>query len=118
MNNNSGDVEYKGNEGEPNRLAVAKEQARDVGAFNPCFVRNNQQLSVFPKDELQILVTERYYSPVVDDQVRKQCVCLFVAVVYRFLVELKLADAESAQDHERRRDRDHDCQLPAEDKAY
>jgi len=88
-----------------------------VGTLDSCFVGYHEKLSVFLKDELQILVTKRYHSPVVDYDVRKQCICLFVAGVYRLLVELKLADAKTTEHHERRHDRDNYCQLPTEVKA-
>lgn len=67
LNNNSSDVEHKCNKDEPNWLAVAEKQARDMGALNSCFVGHQEELAVFSKHELQILVAKWYNSPVVDD---------------------------------------------------
>jgi hypothetical protein len=40
-----------------------------MGAFNSCFVGDQEELAVFVEYELQILVAERYHSSVVDDKV-------------------------------------------------
>jgi len=69
LDNNSSNIEYECNKCEPDALAVAEEQARDVCAFNSCFVGYHEKLTVLLKNELQILVTKGDHSPVVNDDI-------------------------------------------------
>ena len=76
-----------------------------------------EELSVLREHELHVFIAEGDHCPVVQDQVIQKGVRLLLRVVDSCLVELELGHSKTSDDHKRRRQSDHDGDLPRENKA-
>lgn len=103
VNEDSGNVEYKSDKCKANTLRVAEEEARDVSSFNTGLVRNDKQVIVALENELQVFVSKRNHSAVVNDDVGEKRICLLETIIHCLLVELQFTDSKASQHHERTR---------------
>lgn len=80
-------------------------------------MRHHQQVGVSIQNKLKVFLAEGDHSSVVHNDIVQKGVCLLVRVIDCFLVELKFADSETTQNHERRRNCDDDSELPSKNEA-